>query len=331
MFDPLAQQFSEWFLTGVVWNRRACVRRREAVLDNWGGLERGPGSPGCMVLAEARSQSSWRRLREHADRVRDCPLELRAERLGYRRDPRHRQLWRRHGAVLSIRRTQFFDHACGHGGGAIDLVMHARRCGFREAVAFLADQPVPSAPPNSPAVPSAPALRLPAPVAAHWPPVRDYLVRIRSLDPALLDHCLHPARPYADRRRNAVFTCRDRSGNPTHAELVGTCPLPDSVAFKGLAPGSRRDRGGFWGHPFGDRRTHRRECRRTGGGHRNSGAGCAPARLFPSLQPLWLEPPPRYDNAMAIPGKAPSTRAGVGNPKPDPIVNLTASQGIGGS
>ena len=119
------------------------MRRRGAVLDNWGGLERGPGSPGCMVLAEARSQSSWRRLREHADRVRDCPLEPLAERLGYRRDPRHRQRWRRHGAVLSIRGTQFFDHACGHGGGAIDLVMHARRCGFRELVAFLADQPVP--------------------------------------------------------------------------------------------------------------------------------------------------------------------------------------------
>ncbi len=76
--------------------------------------------------------------------------------------------------------------------------------------------------------------------------MRDYLVRTRGLDPALLDHCLHAATLYTDRRRNAVFTCRDRSGNPTGAELVGTCPLPGSVAFKGLAPGSRRDRGGFW-------------------------------------------------------------------------------------
>ena len=50
-----------------------------------------------MALAEARSQSSRRRLREHADRVRDCPIEPLTERLGYRRDPRHRQRWRRHG------------------------------------------------------------------------------------------------------------------------------------------------------------------------------------------------------------------------------------------
>ena len=36
-----------------------------------------------------------RRLRENADRVRDAPLEPLAERLGYQRDPRRRQRWRR--------------------------------------------------------------------------------------------------------------------------------------------------------------------------------------------------------------------------------------------
>ena len=186
----------------------------------------------------------WQRLRENADRVRDRPLEPLAERLGYRRDPRHRQRWRRDGAVLSIRGTQFFDHACGHGGGgAIDLVMHTRRCGFREAVAFLADGPPP--PPAAPD-PASSALRLPDPVAAHWPPVRDFLVRRRGLDPALLQDCLRAGTLYADRHRNAVFTCRDRSGNSVGAELVGTRPLPDAATFKALAPGSRRDRGGFW-------------------------------------------------------------------------------------
>lgn len=183
---------------------------------------------------------TWRRLRATADRVRDRPLEPLAERLGYRRDPRHRQRWRRDGSLLSIRGSQFFDHAQGHGGGgAIDLVMHARRCGFREAVAFLADGSVttPAVPPPAPS-----ALRLPAPVAAHWPSVRDYLVRFRGLDPALLELCLHAGTLYADRRHNAVFTCRDRSGHTAGAELVGTGP----AAFKGLAPGSRRDRGGFW-------------------------------------------------------------------------------------
>ena len=91
-----------------------------------------------------------------------------------------------------------------------------------------------------------PVLRLPGPVAAHWPPVRDFLARARGLDPALLQNCRRAGMLYADRRRNAVFICRDRSGSTAGAELVGTCPLPDVSTFKGLAPGSRRDRGGFW-------------------------------------------------------------------------------------
>ena len=185
-----------------------------------------------------------RHLREQADRLRDTALEPLAERLGYARDPRHRQRWRRDGSLLSIRGAKFFDHARGHGGGgAIDLVMHARGCGFQEALAFLADGPTPvsEAPPPAPA-----PLRLPDSVAAHWPPVRDYLVRLRSLDPALLQRCRQAGSLYADSRRNAVFTCRDRSAHTVGAELVGTRPLPDGSTFKGLAPGSRRDRGGFW-------------------------------------------------------------------------------------
>ena len=193
----------------------------------------------------------WRCLRENAERVRDYPLEPLAERLGYRRDPRHRQRWRRDGSLLSIRGTQFFDHARGHGGGgAIDLVMHARRCGFRQAVAFLADGPLsppPAPPPAADAGEKGPAAPcLPAPVAAHWPPVRDFLARLRGLDPALLEQLLRAGTLYADRRRNAVFTCRNHSGATVGAELVGTRPRPDASCFKGLAPGSRRDRGGFW-------------------------------------------------------------------------------------
>ena len=194
-----------------------------------------------------RPDPAWRqRLRAHAERLRDAALEPLAERLGYARDLRHRQRWRREGSLLSIRGAKFFDHACGHGGGgAIDLVMHARGCGFREAVEFLAGTP-PAAPAAAAPAGVPPVLRLPGPVPAHWPPVRDFLVRARSLDPALLERCRRAGTLYADRRRNAVFACRDRSGTPAGAELVGTRPLPDGATFKGLAPGSRRDRGGFW-------------------------------------------------------------------------------------
>ena len=192
-----------------------------------------------------RPAAAWhQQLRERAERVRDCALEPLAERLGYAPDPRHRGRWRRPGSVLSIRGTKFFDHACGHGGGgAIDLVMHARSSGFREAVEFLADAP-PDAP-DEPA-PDPPLLRLPDPVEPNWPPVRDFLARVRGLDPALLEQCRRAGTLYADSRRNAVFTCRDRHGTTAGAELVGTAPLPDGSTFKGLAAGSRRDRGGFW-------------------------------------------------------------------------------------
>jgi hypothetical protein len=47
---------------------------------------------------------------------------------------------------------------------------------------------------------------------------------------------------YADDRRNAVFVCRDESGNVTGAELKGTI---GEHRFTGLAAGSKKDRGGF--------------------------------------------------------------------------------------
>lgn len=187
-------------------------------------------------------------MRLRADRLRDRPLAPLARRLGYVRDPRHRRRWRRPGSVLSIRGPQFFDHACGQGGGgAIDLVMHVLGCRFREALDFLDGSPsgIPAAArPEPPA--HAPRLRLPPPVPAHWPPVRDFLLRVRGLPHALLQHCRNASSLYADRRRNAVFLCRDRRGTPAGAELVGTRGLPGGAAFKGLAPGSRRARGGFW-------------------------------------------------------------------------------------
>ena len=42
------------------------------------------------------------------------------------------------------------------------------------------------------------------------------------------------------------FLCRDHRQHPVGAKLVGTRPAPDSRTFKGMAPGSRKARGGFW-------------------------------------------------------------------------------------
>ena len=186
-----------------------------------------------------------------ADQVRHAPLAPLAVQLGYRPDPRNPARWKRPGSVLSITGDKFFDHRRGRGGGgAIDLVMHVRRCRFQAAVEFLERHPGRPLPAALPAGPPAPhrrqPLRLPPPADRLWHPVRDFLVTARSLDPDLLERCRRDGLLYADARRNAVFLCRDPLHNPVGAELVGTRPAPDGRTFKGMAPGSRKARGGFW-------------------------------------------------------------------------------------
>ncbi len=76
--------------------------------------------------------------------------------------------------------------------------------------------------------------------------MRGFLHTVRGLDPALLDRCRQDGTLYADRRRNAVFVCRDLLSHPVGAELVGTRPDSAGRVFKGMAAGSRKARGGFW-------------------------------------------------------------------------------------
>ena len=86
------------------------------------------------------------------DGIRGQPLEPLAGPLGYRRDPRDHRRWKRTGSVTSVNGLRRFDDVVqSGGGGAIDLVMHARRCGFADAVAFLAGSagmPEPRIPPH---------------------------------------------------------------------------------------------------------------------------------------------------------------------------------------
>ena len=189
------------------------------------------------------ARTSWS---ARADAVRHAPLLPLAVQFGYRRDPHNRARWKLPGSVLSIQGARFFDHARGRGGGgAIDLVMHVRGCRFREAVEFLEQTTVGPHPASAP--PAKPAkLRLPPPHERLWPPVRDFLRTQRGLAADLLQLCHRDGLLYADERQNAVFLCRDARGQPVGAELVGTRPAPDGRTFKGLAPGSRKARGGFW-------------------------------------------------------------------------------------
>lgn len=183
-----------------------------------------------------------------ADRLRALPLERVARRLGYSRDPRNRLRWKRRGSVLSISAARFYDHCAARGGGgAIDLVLHIRQGSFRDALDFLDTLPASrQAPAPAPQPAQAPGLRLPEPRDERWPAVRRYLARSRRICTRLLDRCHRRGLLWADQRRNAVFLCRDRQHRPAGAELAGTRPDPSGRTFKGLAKGSRKQRGGFW-------------------------------------------------------------------------------------
>ena len=111
---------------------------------------------------------------------RNIPLDRVAAALGYRRDPADRARFKRDGSVISINGARFFDHLSGTGGGgAIDLVIHATGCRFRDALHFLGGHEGRG---KATALQPAPRrLRLPRSSHRAWPRVRDALVRQRAL------------------------------------------------------------------------------------------------------------------------------------------------------
>ena len=162
-------------------------------------------------------------LRDLADAVRLRPLDEVTPFPGYVQDPTDRTRWRRDGSVLSVTGMRFFDHLQGRGGGgAIDLVVHARGCSPATAIRWLAGLvpgPTPTAGMPVRTGPRPPAFVPPAPCARNWPRVRAWLLEERGLEAFRVDGLHATGLLRADSRGNAVFLCRD---------------------IRGLAPGTRR-------------------------------------------------------------------------------------------
>jgi hypothetical protein len=201
-------------------------------------------------------------LRRRADAVRAVPLEAVLLARGAVRDLRDRHKWHTEQGPLSVTGPKFINWHDGHGGGgAIDLVMHLAGADFRTAVVWLerhlaAGPPASgqSAPHATATEPSPPiregpgALRLPIPDNRLLDRVRQYLTQRRGLAASLIEPLVQSGKLYADRRANAVFllvagkpvpACGWR---PVGAELRGTGPR----AWRGMAPGTRKDSGYFW-------------------------------------------------------------------------------------
>jgi hypothetical protein len=183
--------------------------------------------------------------RERAERLRALPLATVLVALEARRDPHDPAKWHTARGILSVNGPKFINWNLDRGGGgAIDLVMHVRQVGFGQALEWLEQGFGSSTSLPSPPTPQTRSLALPPPVAGHWPRVERYLVAERKLPRTLLQPLVQSKVLYADARANVVFLLLDTAAIPVGAELRGTTAL----AWRGLAPGSRKDRG-FFGIP----------------------------------------------------------------------------------
>lgn len=185
---------------------------------------------------------TWPQLRDLANQLRAIPLETVLRHCDAHPDRFDRHKWHTSQGVLSVTGAKFMNWTCGRGGGgAIDLVMHLHGLGFAQAVQWLARSSVISSPSEPHPTPLHPALVLPPPDASQLGRVRHYLVQERRLPPALLESLIDSGVLYADRRTNAVFLLLGKEKQPVGAELRGT----SARAWRGLAPGSRKDMGFF--------------------------------------------------------------------------------------
>lgn len=156
------------------------------------------------------------------------------------RDDPHQ--WHTPRGTFSVTGPKFMNWTRGEGGGgAIDLVIHLLDRDFKSAVAWLADHfPGIQTPARLAARPPLP-WKPPLPDPARLPRVRHYLIHRRALPPLLVEALIQGRTLYADTRGNAVFLLLGKENSPVGAELRGTTDR----LWRGLAPGSRKDRGYF--------------------------------------------------------------------------------------
>ena len=194
--------------------------------------------------------------RRRADAVRSIPLEIVLTRWGAERDRRDRTQWRTEQGPLTVTGVKFFNwHRQQGGGGAIDLVMHLGGWEVGVAVQWLerhlgsAPVAAPSTSAYSPRSALAPSggedrgLRLPVADLAKLDRVCRYLTERRALAAGILQPLVDAQKVYADQRGNAVFLMvAGKANRAIGAELRGT----GQRAWRGLAPGTRKNAGYFW-------------------------------------------------------------------------------------
>ena len=185
--------------------------------------------------------SHWNQ-RERTDCLRAVPLTEVLRLCGAEPDRYDRRKWHTAQGALSITGAKFMNWTRGvGGGGAIDLVIHLRGVGFKEALQWLDRHfPAPLTAPDPPS-PHNPPLRLPPRQARYLERVCDYLIIQRGLPSDLIHSLIRSGSLYADHRANAVFVLLGKEKEPVGAELRGSGP----VVWRGMVSGSQKDLGFF--------------------------------------------------------------------------------------
>jgi hypothetical protein len=196
-------------------------------------------------------------LRHRAAAAREIPLETVLRIRGAMRDRHDRSKWHTEQGTLSIDGQKFMNWETNQGrGGAIDLVMHLAQVDFLAALAWLEIYVGIGSVAHAHAArlqhrlrsvaavsPEHARLRLPARDPGTQDRVLQYLTGRRHLASSLLRPLVESHKLYSDERGNAVFVMVSGQANhPVGAELRGT----GARAWRGMAPGSRKDTGYFW-------------------------------------------------------------------------------------
>ncbi len=178
--------------------------------------------------------------------VRNIDLRSVLQRLGCEKDPRDKARWHTHRGVISVNDRKFMNWSLGTGGGgAIDLVIHLKGIGYKDAVLWLCHNFSPTDVPHSPENRSHSSKRirkLPQRDDRMLPRVMRHLTNQRRIPKNLADNLVESGKLYADVRANAVFPLLGKKKEIVGAELRGT----RGTRWRGMAPGSQKNRGCFY-------------------------------------------------------------------------------------
>ena len=192
------------------------------------------------------SNSSFEEIRKKADEVRNIELNALLQHFGSTKDLKDKAKWHTSQGVISVNGPKFMNWTQGTGGGgAIDLVIHLQRVGFKDAVLWLYEHFSSSFVQRHSPIKSHPLkqkLKFPQKDDKKLPQVTQYLINRRYLPEELIKNLINSKKLYADIRGNAVFLLLGKKKRVVGAELRGTY----NQKWRGMAPGSRKNLGCFY-------------------------------------------------------------------------------------